>query len=79
MSDLLQLDTRKRLSLGRYTKETRFTVDVDPAGVITLTPARVINSAEEALLRNPAVLDLIREQMTNYGGQGQEIPDLLED
>lgn len=79
MSDLLELDNRKRASLARFTEATRFTVEVEPTGTITLTPATVMNSAEAALLRNPEVRDLIKEQMLAHGGQGQELPGLLDD
>lgn len=54
MSHLIELDSRRRLALGRIGKpeHTRYLVDEQPDGTLVLTPAVVMSEQEVALLRN---------------------------
>ena len=54
MSHLIELDSRRRLALGRIgnPEHTRYLVDEQPDGTLVLTPAVVMSQQEVALLRN---------------------------
>lgn len=48
---LLELDSRRRLSLGSIARHSRYLAEVEDDGTIVLTPAVVITEAEVRLLR----------------------------
>lgn len=39
---VLEVDTRRRVTLGKLAEHNMYIVDVEPGGVITLTPAVVV-------------------------------------
>lgn len=59
MSQLIELDSRRRLALGRIgnPEHTRYLVDEQPDGTLVLTPAVVMSQQEVALLRKPELVD----------------------
>jgi hypothetical protein len=58
MDELLELDERRRASLGKIGKpeHRRYLVTEEPDGTIILTPAAVVSEHELRLLRNPEVM-----------------------
>jgi prophage tail gpP-like protein len=58
---LLELDDRKRASLARIARHTRYLVTVEDDGTLVLTPAVVMSTAEAAYLANPALVSSIEE------------------
>ena len=48
---LLELDTRRRISLGQIAKHDRYLAVAEADGTIVLTPAVVMTEAEAARLR----------------------------
>jgi hypothetical protein len=58
MTQLVEVDSRRRISLGPAVREagTHYMVEVDDDGVITLTPAVVMSEAEVRLLQRPDIL-----------------------
>lgn len=61
MSQIIELDTRRRASLGILATHDRYLVEVEPDGTIVLTPAVVMSSAEAALLERPDILKKIED------------------
>lgn len=58
---LLELDTRRRLSLGRIAQHDFYFADVEADGTIVLTPAIVMTEAEARLLATPETAQEIAE------------------
>jgi hypothetical protein len=50
---LLELDTRRRISLGQLAKHNRYLAAIEEDGTIVLTPAVVMTEAEARLLGAP--------------------------
>jgi hypothetical protein len=67
MSQVVELDTRRRLSLARIARaeDERYQVDVEPDGTIILTPVVVMTSFEAALLREPALVKEIQDDLAS--------------
>lgn len=66
MSDiLLELDERRRASLGRIGKpeHRRYLVTEEPDGTIILQPAVVISELEARFLANPDLVARVRESL----------------
>lgn len=61
MTTLLEVDSRKRVSLGQAAGlADRYLMDQDQDGVITLTPAVVLSAIELELIRNrPDILEAV--------------------
>ena len=61
---LVEVDGRRRVALGRigHERHTRYLVSEEPDGTVILTPAVVMSTHEEALLRNS---DLVAEIRAN--------------
>lgn len=51
MSQFIELDSRRRASLARIARHTRYLVKVEDDGVIVLTPAVVMTEAEATSLK----------------------------
>ena len=60
MPQLVELDSRRRVALGRLGKpeHRRYLVSEEPDGTLVFTPAVVMTAHEAALLRNP---DLVQQ------------------
>lgn len=61
MGPLLEVDSRKRVSLGQAAGlAERYLMEQDQEGVITLTPAVVLSTMEVNLLRNrPDIIEAV--------------------
>jgi hypothetical protein len=62
MDELLELDDRRRVSLGKIGKpeHRRYLVTEEPDGTIILTPAAVVSEHELRLLAHPEVVARIQ-------------------
>ena len=58
---LLELDARRRISLGKIAQHNRYLVNVEEDGTIVLTPTVVMTVAEAKLLAAPGVVGQISE------------------
>jgi hypothetical protein len=67
MAQLVEVDNRKRISLGSAVRAvgTQYMVEVDPDGVITLTPALVLSEVEARLLHRPDILAAVDKAITD--------------
>ena len=59
--NILELDGRKRVTLGSMATAERYIVEVEADGTIVLTPAVVMSHMEAALLARPDILELVEE------------------
>ena len=61
MSQLVELDSRRRVALGRLGRpeHDRYLVSEEPDGTLVFTPAVVMTAHEAALLRNPELVQQI--------------------
>jgi hypothetical protein len=57
--NLLEVDSRKRVSLGSMTVAERYIAEQDESGIITLTPAVILSESEAKLLARPDILQQI--------------------
>lgn len=64
---LLELDGRRRASLGRIGRpeHTRYLVTEDPDGTLTLTPAVVISEVEARFLAHPELVARVEANRAN--------------
>ena len=58
---LVQVDTRKRVSLGNMAHHSHYLAREEPDGSIVLEPAVVLTQAERAFLSNPELVETLRE------------------
>lgn len=67
MSQLVELDSRRRISLGRLGRPEhhRYLVTEEPDGTLVLTPAVVMTAHEAALLRRPDLVERIESDLAN--------------
>ena len=61
MSQLVELDSRRRVALGRLgnPEHSRYLVTEQPDGTLVFTPAVVMTAHEAALLRHPELVERI--------------------
>lgn len=61
MPQLVELDSRRRVALGRLGRpeHQRYLVTEEPDGTLVFTPAVVMTAHEAALLRNPELVEQI--------------------
>jgi hypothetical protein len=73
---LIELDSRRRTSLGKIGRHSRYLAREEPDGTLILEPAVVLTTTETALLGRP---DLVAQMEKNVDQHGQErIHDHLE-
>jgi hypothetical protein len=62
---VVEVDSRRRVSLGKIGRpeDTRYIVQAEEDGSITLTPAVVMSAAEAKLLRHPELVNRIQQQI----------------
>ncbi len=67
MPQLVELDARRRVALGRLgnPEHTRYLVTEHPDGSLVLTPAVVMTAHEAALLRTPDLVAQIEGEIAN--------------
>ena len=67
MQHLVELDSRRRITLGRLGKpeHDRYLVNEEPDGTLVLTPAVVMSAHEAALLRHPELVEQIRADLAD--------------
>lgn len=58
---LLELDERKRASLAKIARHSRYLVTVEPDGTLVMKPAIVMSAEEAAYLSNTALAESIEE------------------
>lgn len=65
---LLELDDRRRLPLGRISREEdqRYLAAVHPDGTIVLKPAHVVTEAQLRFWANPEVMRQVEESMAAH-------------
>lgn len=65
MQHLVELDSRRRITLGRLgnPEHERYLVTEEPDGTLILTPAVVMSAHEAALLRHPDLVEQIRSDL----------------
>lgn len=68
MSIVVQLDGRKRVSLGRYATSDTYILEVGPGGRLILEPAEVMTAAERRALDSAA----LRNQVTTSFASNEE-------
>lgn len=73
MAMLLDVDARRRISLGALAAADRYLVDVDEDGVITLSPAVVMTEMEARLARRPDVLAQVEQSRTSGEDAGRPV------
>jgi len=61
-SAVIDLDDRRRASLGKFGRHDRYVIREEEDGTLILEPAIVLTEAEAAYLRNPALVALIEEE-----------------
>jgi len=61
-SAVIELDDRRRASLGKFGRHDRYLVREQEDGTLILEPAIVLTEAEAAFLANPALVALIEEE-----------------
>ena len=61
MAQLVELDSRRRVALGRLGRpeHQRYLVTEEPDGTLVFTPAVVMTAHEAALLRRPELVEQI--------------------
>ena len=67
MQHLVELDSRRRITLGRLGKSehNRYLVNEEPDGTLVLTPAVVMSAHEAALLRHPELVEQITADLAD--------------
>ncbi len=61
-SAVIELDDRRRASLGKFGRHDRYLIREQEDGTLILEPAVVLTEAEAAYLKNPALVALIEEE-----------------
>jgi hypothetical protein len=61
MSTVIELDERRRISLGKIGHHDRYIVHEEPDGTIVLEPAVVLTEAEARFMANPQLLARIED------------------
>ena len=64
VSTVIELDDRRRLSLGKIGRHSRYVVTEQPDGTIVMEPAVVVTKAEAQLLAMPELIDRIENSQT---------------
>lgn len=67
---LIELDDRRRVSLGKLGHHQRYLVHEEPDGTLVLTPAAVMSEAQARLLAHPDVMADIDEFVAAPESQG---------
>ena len=67
MSQLIELDARRRVALGRLgnPEHSRYLVTEHPDGTLLFTPAVVMSAHEAALLRHPELVEQIKADLAD--------------
>jgi len=67
MIQLVELDARRRVALGRLgnPEHSRYLVTEHPDGALTFTPAVVMSAHEAALLRHPELVAQIEADLAD--------------
>jgi len=58
---LVQVDTRKRVSLGNMAHHNQYLVREEPDGTIIFEPAVVLTQAERAFLSDPSLVEALEK------------------
>jgi len=71
MTVIIEVDARKRVSLGGLATAERYIADVDDSGVITLSPAVVMTEMEARLLARPDILAAVEKSRASAEDAGR--------
>jgi len=63
VSELVEVDSRRRVTLGQHAKHQRYLITTEPDGTVILTPAVVISELEARLLRRPDLVEKVRADL----------------
>ena len=69
MAQLVELDSRRRISLGQLARHDRYIVTQEPDGTLVLTPAVVMAETEARLLQNPELIERIKADLADPAGR----------
>ncbi len=73
MSTLVELDDRRRLSLGKIGHHSRYLVHEEPDGTIILEPAVVLSEAEARFIANSDLVAQVEDNRA-YPDRGRTRP-----
>ncbi len=65
MSSLIELDERRRASLGKIGRHSRYLVREEPDGTLIFEPAVVLTEAEQRYLNNKALAARIEDNQAH--------------
>ena len=68
---LLEVDTRRRISLGALATAARYLVGVDEDGIVTLSPAVVMTEMEARLMARPDILARVEQSRARAEDAGR--------
>ena len=65
MADLVEVDSRRRVTLGRHAKHDRYLIREEPDGTLVLTPAVVMTELEARFLQNPELVERVKAHLAD--------------
>lgn len=65
MSELVEVDSRRRVTLGAHARHQRYLVTSEPDGTVILTPAVVLSEAEARFVRNADLVDKVKADLAD--------------
>ena len=71
MTVLIEVDARRRVSLGALATAERYIAESDASGVITLSPAVVMTEMEARLLTRPDILAAVEASRSSDEDAGR--------
>jgi hypothetical protein len=63
MAELVEVDSRRRVTLGRHAKHDRYLVTEEADGTLVLTPAVVMTELEARFLQNPELVERVKANL----------------
>ena len=69
MSELVEVDSRRRVTLGAHARHQRYLVTSEPDGTVILIPAVVLSEAEARFIRDPELVDKVKSDLADPGAR----------
>jgi len=63
LSELVEVDSRRRVTLGQHARHQRYLITSESDGTVILTPAVVVSELEARLLRRPDLVEKVRADL----------------
>ena len=63
MSELVEVDRRRRVTLGQHPRHQRYLITSECDGTVILTPALVVSELEARPLRRPDLIEKVRADL----------------